>query len=162
MKRQLLNCKIKLVMDTNVIYDKHWGGGSTKRWIQDEYLVSATFSTGSSICVEYLDFPLLRASGWFYMIETVEECVNRLISELKNGWKHACWRVDVKKETTDSGWYYTYGSIKYTGDLTEEKIKEIEADPNFSCWEQINITKFGKNITKTVYNPNTFSYEKIK
>ena len=146
-------------MNGTIIHDHHWGGGSTQRWITGSSLVSATFSTGSSIYVEDLDFPGVRESGWFYMMETVDECVDRLISKLKHGWKHACWRVNSKKVTTETGFYNTYGSIRYIDELTEEKIKEIEADPDFNCWEYINEHKWGKFVTKTVYNPNKFTYE---
>jgi hypothetical protein len=148
--------------ETTFIYENHWGGGSTRRWIVDKYLVSATFSTGSSIYVESLDFPGPRESGWFYMMESPDECVARLISKLKYRWEHACWRVDSKQVKTEGGGFYTtYGSIKYIDHLTEEKIKEIEADPNFNCWEYINTYKWGKFVTKTVYNPNKFTYEKL-
>lgn len=147
--------------ETTFIYKNHWGGGSTERWIQGKCLVSATFSTGSTIYVELLDHPGVRESGWFYMIETVDECVNRLISKLENGWKHACWRVDSKKVENPTDWYTTYRSIRYTDQITEEKIKEIEADPNFNCWEYINTYKWGEHIKKTVYNPNKFAYENL-
>jgi len=137
-------------MNESVIYDHHWGGGSTKRWIAGKYLVSATFSTGSTIYVETLDHPGVRENGWFYMAESVDECVSRLISKIENGWKHACWREN-------NGSYY--GKPKYIDQLSEEKIKEIEDNPNFSCWEYISEYKWGKFVKKTVYNPNKYAYE---
>lgn len=140
-------------MTEKMIHDEHWCGGSTKRWIYDDkYLVSATYSTGSCIYVEDLNFPGPRVNGWFYMIETEQECVDRLISKLENGWKHASWRES-------NGNFY--GKIKHIDQLTEEKIKEIESNPKFECWEEINTYKFGEYITKDVYNPNKFAYKKL-
>ena len=92
-----------------LIYENHWGGGSTKRWIDGKYLVSATYATGSNIHVESLDFPSYSTSGWFYQWETENECVTRLISKL-----------------------------------------EIESDPLFTEWVDLNVLKFGKVITKPV------------
>lgn len=141
-------------------YDHHWSGGSTQRWITGSYLVSATFSTGSSIYVEMLDHPGVRESGWFYMMETVDECVTRLISKIEHGWKHACWRVESKRVNTENGGFYTtYGKIRHIDQLTKEEIEKIESDPDFNCWEYINEYKWGEFVKKDVYNPNKFCYE---
>lgn len=143
-------------------YKHHWGGGLSERWITGSYLVSATFYTGSNVYVELLDHPGTRESGYFYMNETLDECVSRLISKIEYGWKHACWRIDSKRADIPEGGFYTiYGKIKYIDELTVDKIKEIEADPYFNCWEYINTYKWGEHVKKTVYNPIKFAYENL-
>lgn len=139
-----------------IIHEYNPGGRSVKWFIRDEkYLVSMYFSTGSSISVEDLNSPGWKASGWYYMNETDEECVTRLISELNNGSNHAHWR-----ENGINSWG-SVGTIKYTDKLTPEKIREIETGPNFSCWGKISILRWGEFIEKEVYDYKTFSYRPL-
>lgn len=67
--------------DRTTIYENHWGGGSTTRFIQGKYLVSLLFSTGSSVSVESLDFPGRRAD-MSLLGQDPEHCINQLIWKL--------------------------------------------------------------------------------
>ena len=135
------------------VFEKHWGGGFTEIFDIDEYRVVVTYTTGSSVAVyakgklpleeikpkwehmfwSYLPTKCL-ASGWWYMDETVDEAIDRNLDKIKHP-DQRIWYEKVEYPKTDSPKVFLHQcNIRYEHGLTEERIKEIEASPNFSGW----------------------------
>lgn len=149
-------------MEKQVIFKAYNG----ERWIYGNYLCSAYYATGSNIWIEPLNPILSRRgfsfsggngeSGWYYMMETEDECVNRLISKFEHPTTHACWRESVPAAT---GYFSSYGKARYIDTLTKELVTEIEARPEFMCWEYISYEcEARKYITKKIYDPIQYTY----
>lgn len=75
-------------VDKQVLYHKPYGCGSLKVWIQDDYLCTIYYTTGSNVtvqkCKNVVSGKTNFAEGWNCFKETEDECVVRLISEIEN------------------------------------------------------------------------------
>ncbi len=145
-------------MEKELIYEKRpYGCGYLKIWVYGNYLCTAYYATGSTIKVEQL--PQMWGSnkqhsveeGWYYMAETEDECINRLISRLNYPTSHTCWR---EKNTST---IYNHGHMKFADSLTKEDIGKLESNSNFLCWEQVGLG-LRQYVTRTIYDPIQYTY----